>query len=301
MTKRTKRYLFYSALAFFLLLSYVIILYAQGYKYNLSEFQFFRTGTVALKVNTDAKVFLNDELQGGTSFFNNSYSIDGLLPGTYEIMVQRDGYSQWKKTAIVEEGFVTDYSNILILPEQGEDEQNLFDEVALLFKELEPVPTVKITPSPSPSKNQTVTKNSLKSPSPIPTSLMSPTPDISDEPFLLDNKSGILYRNSDDQMEEIAKGVKGFRLSQNSNKITWWSSNELWVIWLNDQNYQPFYKRGDTELITRLQIPIQNGTWFRGEDHIILELEQTDSKGRPYSIYRIFEIDKRGGVNVIEL
>ncbi|MBI2064568.1 MAG: hypothetical protein HYT62_00760 [Candidatus Yanofskybacteria bacterium] len=72
-------------------------------------------------------------------------------------------------------------------------------------------------------------------------------------------------------------------------------------MWLNDTSYQPFYKKGDKELITRFLIPIQNGTWFRGEDHIILELEQKDPKGRQYSIYRIIEIDKRGGINIVEL
>jgi hypothetical protein len=281
MTKKTKRALFYFAVAIFLFLSYAVILYAQGYKYSFSERKFQRTGAISLKVNTGAKVFLDDKLQGNTSFFNGSYSIDGLLPGKYQLSVQKENHAVWRKVLIVEEGLVTDTPNILLLPEEGEEEQKLFDEVGLLFKEVDPIATIAPTPLPR------------KSPS------LSPQPLT--EPFILDEKTGKLYHNLGENLEEIARDVRGFRLSENENKLAWWTDNELWVIWLNDQNYQPFYKRGEKELITRFLIPIQNGIWFRGEDHLVLELEQKDTKGRPYSIYRVVEIDKRGGVNIVEL
>lgn len=250
-TKRTKRILFYSAVAVFLLLSYVVILYAQGYKYRFSEGKFFRTGAISLKANTDAKVFLDDELKGGTSFFGNSFSIDRLLPGRYKVSVQKDDYSSWQKTVTVEEGLVVDFPQIILLPEEGEEERKLFDEVDLLFKELE----------------------------------LSPMSSKSIDPFPL----------------ELTGNIKGFRLSENENKLAWWTNNEIWVMWLNDTNYQPFYKNGNKELITRFSQTIQNGAWFRGEDHLVLELESSDSKNRPYSIYKVIEIDKRGGVNIMEL
>src|SRR3989344_3336271 len=251
MTRKTKKWLFYSAVAVFLLLSGIVILYAQGYKYSFSENKFLRTGAISLKVNRDAKIFLNDELQGNTSFFNSAYSIDRLLPEDYRLAVQEDGYSTWQKTATVEEGFVIDFPNVLILPEEGEEEQKLFEEVDLLFKEVE------------------LSKISSKSMEEIPT--------------------------------DIIKNSDGFRLSENENKLAWWKSNEFWVLWLTDQNYQPFHKKGDKELVTRFSTTIQNVIWFRGEDHLVLELERFDSKNRPYSIYQVIEIDKRGGVNIVEL
>lgn len=251
MTKKTKQWLFYSAVAIFLLLSCVVILYAQGYKYSFSENKFLRTGAISLKVNENAKIFINDELRGNTSFFNNTYSIDQLLPGKYRLNIQKDGYSTWQKTAVVEEGFVVDFPNILILPEEGGGEQKLFEEVDLLYKKVE------------------LSKISSKSMEQIPA--------------------------------DIIKDAKGFRLSENENKLSWWTSNELWILWLTDQNYQPFHKKGDKELVTRFSTTIQNTSWFRGEDHLLLELERFDSKNRPYSIYQVIEIDKRGGVNIIEL
>jgi|SRR3989338_9223921 len=269
MTKNTKRLFFYFTVLIFLILSYVIMLYAQGYKYSFSEGKFQRTGAIALKVNTGAKVFLDDEAQGDTSFFSSSYSIDRLLPGNYKLSIQKDGYSFWQKKVNVEEGLVVDFSKILILPEEGKEEQKLFNEVDVLFKELEQI-------------------NNISSP-----------PEIA--PFILDSKTNKLHQDNGQQLEEIAGNVKGFRLSENENKIAWWTANELWIMWLKDTSYQPFYKKGDKELITRFLISIQNGAWFRGEDHVVLELEQKDSHGRQYSIYRIIEIDKRGGINIVEL
>ena len=120
MTKRTKQVLFYSAIAAFLILSFVIILYAQGYKYSFSDNRFFKTGAIYLKVNTDADVYLDDKLLGNTSFFGNSYRIEGLLPQKYTIRVQEDDYSTWQKLVTVDEGFVSEFSKILLVFETEE-------------------------------------------------------------------------------------------------------------------------------------------------------------------------------------
>lgn len=281
MTKRTKRWLFYSAVAVFLLLSYVMLLYAQGYKYSFYESKFFRTGAISLKVNSDAKVFLNDKLEGETSFFNNTFSIDRLLPGNYTLQIQKDDYTIWTKTINVEEGLITDFPQIMILPDQGDEKEKLTLEIEKIFQELTPSPTS----TPKPTKN---TK---------PDSVT----DARSEPFFLNKKDKKLYQNIDDEQKEIASSVKGFRLSKNKNKLLWWTPSELWVMWFNDTNYQPFYKKDDKELITRFSVFIQNAAWFRDEDHIMLEFERFDTKNRPYSVYKMLEIDKRGGVNIVEL
>jgi len=282
MTKRGKRWLFYSAVAVFLLLSGLIILYAQGYKYSFSEGKFQRTGAISLKINVAAKVFLNDNLESDTSFFSNSASIDGVLPGIYKLSVQKDNYSSWQKSVAVEEGLVSDFSEILLLPKEGEEKQKLSEEILLLFEKLEPMATLEPTPTPKPKTSA------------------SPAPAIKD-PYVLDVKNKKLLSNAGQRLEEVADNVLGFQISDNKNKLTWWTANELWALWLNDQNYQPFHKKGDRELITRFSQTIQKGAWFRGEDHIILELEARDSRNRPYSVYKVIEIDKRGGVNIIEL
>jgi len=272
-TKRFKRALFYSAVVVFLILSYITILYAQGYKYSFSKNRFFRTGAVYIKTNTNADVYLNDKLLGNTSFLNNSYRIEGLLPGRYKIRVQKNDYSIWQKSVVIDEGFVSEFSQILLLPENKEGLEELKKEIALIF------------PSPSPT------------PISKPNSFPLPTPSV--EPFEI--KKGILLATGDKLIAEgeshqgqtkIAENVKGFALSKNKNKLVWWTANEIWVIWLSDTNYQPYHKKGDKELITRFSTQIKKAAWFRDEDHLIVD-SGTGS-------YKILEIDTRGGINIIE-
>lgn len=268
MTKTKKRLLFYSAVAVFLLLSYVVIVYAEGYKYSFTENRFVRTGAISLKANNTAQIYLDGHLEGTTSFFNDYFSINGLLPGTYELKIQKDNYSVWQKKISLEEGLVTDFSKIMILPISGPEKDKVLQEIQTLL-------TPTATPSPTPKPKL--------APKP------SPTPTIYDGPFVLQNKK--LFKNNDQELEKIADNVSGFVLSKYNNKLLWWTSNEVWVMWLNDTNYQPYKKNGDRSIIIRFPITIKSGAWFRDEDHIVV-----DSNG-----YKILEIDKRGELNIIKL
>jgi len=268
MTKRTKRLLFYSAVVIFALLSYVVILYAQGYKYSFSEAKFFRTGAISLKTNEEASVYMNGKFLNSTSFFGNSYAIRGLLPGQYTIRLQKDNFISWHKKVLIQEGLVSDYSKIFLLPESGEAKDKLKTEIKDLL-----YPAPKPTPKPSPTKSPT--------PSPV---------SISTEPFYL--KNGVLFRNMENsETERFAYLVIGFSLSPDGKKIAWWNSNELWVMWISDTDYQPYHKAGDKDLIIRFSVKIKNSAWFRDSDHIVV-----DSGG-----YKVVELDKRGGLNIIEI
>lgn len=280
MTKYTKRVLFYSAVVVFVLLSYVVILYAQGYKYSFSEGKFFRTGSIFVKSNEDSKVYLNDKFLNSTSFFGNSYTISGLLPGQYTVRLQKDNFSSWQKKISVEEGLVNDYSRILLVPKSGDGVVALKQEIIDIL-----YPTPKPTPTPSPS-----TKPTLKlKPSPSKSPILSPA-SVPTEPFYL--KNGVLFKNMDNgETERLAYLIIGFSISPDGKKISWWNEYELWIMWLSDVDYQPYHKAADTELITRFSIKIKNAAWFRDSDHIVV-----DSGG-----YKILEIDKRGGLNIVEV
>ena len=268
MTKTTKRWLFYSAVVIFALSSYVLILYAQGYKYSFSEAKFFRTGSIFVKMNEDAGVYLNNKFLDSTSFFGSSYTISGLLPGQYTVRLQRDNFSSWQKKISVEEGLVSDYSRILLLPISG-------DEAVVLKKEITDLlyPILKPTPKLNPSKTPT------PSPKPAPT-----------EPYFI--KTGVLFKTLDNgETERLAYSVIGFTVSPDSKKLSWWNDSELWVMWLSDADYQPYRKAGDKELIMKFSYKIKKADWFRDNDHIVV-----DSAG-----YKVTEIDKRGGLNIIEI
>ncbi len=278
MTKTTKRWLFYSAVVIFALSSYVLVLYAQGYKYSFSEAKFFRTGSIFVKMNKDAEVYLNNKFLNSTSFFGSSYTISGLLPGQYTVRLQRDNFSSWQKKISVEEGLVSDYSRILLLPTSG-------DEAVVLKKEITDLlyPTPKPTPTPSPSAKPTPKPSPSKTPTPSP----KPTPT---EPYFI--KTGVLFKTLDNvETERLAYSVIGFAISPDGKKLSWWNENELWVMWLSNADYQPYRKEGEKELITKFSSKIKKADWFRDGDHIVV-----DSAG-----YKITEIDKRGGLNIIEI
>jgi hypothetical protein len=276
MTKTTKRWLFYSAVVIFALLSYVVVLYAQGYKYSFSESKFFRTGSIFVKANEDAEVYIDNKFLNSTSFFGNSYTIGGLLPGQYTVRLQKDNFSSWQKRVLVEEGLVNDFSRIFILPESGEAKDRLKTEIKdLLYPISKPTPTLSVKPTPKSSSSKT------PAPSPVP---------VSKEPFYI--KNGVLFKNMENgETERFAYLVVGFALSSDGKKITWWNSNELWVMWLSDTDYQPYHKAGDKDVITRFSIKIKNAAWFRDSDHIVV-----DAGG-----YKVVEIDKRGGLNIVEI
>lgn len=270
MTKRTKRLLFYSAVMVFVFFSYVAILYAQGYKYSFQENKFLRTGAIYIKANTSARVYLDDKFVGDTSFFGSSFSIGGLLPGQYTLRLARDDYSTWQKKVTVQEGYLVEFPKILILPESEEGK-------GPLIKELEAL----LTPSPTLVPTQTP-KLGLKT-SPM------PSPKI-EGPFYIKNK--ILYQNNKPEPEEIAKNVVGFSVSEDESKITWWNTNnEVWIRWLEGSGHQPYQKKDDLELITRFSTRIKNIAWYEDDSHIVVE-----SLG-----YKIVEVDKRGGINIIKI
>lgn len=113
------------------------------------------------------------------------------------------------------------------------------------------------------------------------------------QPFVL--KKGVLSATSEesdeaqDEPEVIANNVRGFALSEDKNKLAWWTANEIWVMWLNDANYQPYYKSGEKKLITRYSIFIKNTAWFRDDDHLLVDT----------GYFNIIEIDTRGGINIV--
>lgn len=283
MSKRSRRILFFFAFLVFVAGSYVAIIYAQGYKYSFEEKRFLHTGAIQLKVNDDAKVFINDKLDGGTSFFTNSHTINGLLPSSYVLRLEREGFTPWQKTAVVEEGVITDFPRIIILPTSEVEVPKLLDEIALILQS----PAI-ITASPTPVPSATPKASPKPKPSGSPVASASTTP-LPDQPFILQNK--VLYINDNGTLKPYATNVTGYSISENQRKVLWWNDRDLWVGWLADQDYQPYQKAGDRELVTHFASIILKAGWFRGEDHIVI-----DANG-----YKIVELDQRGGQNIIRL
>src|SRR3989344_541939 len=92
------KYLFFRILlaAVFVLLLVSLILYARGYRLNVSEKTITPTGILVASSYPDgAKIFLNGELKAAT---NSNLT---LAPGIYSVKMSKDGYLPWEKTVTI--------------------------------------------------------------------------------------------------------------------------------------------------------------------------------------------------------
>ncbi|MBP9822048.1 MAG: hypothetical protein KBC81_01210 [Candidatus Pacebacteria bacterium] len=282
MTRTTRRVLFYCSIALFMAVSYIALVYAQGYQYSFSERKFVRSGALYVKANTSASVYLDGKLKDNTSLIGNSVSIGNLKPATYSISVEKNGWSSWQKKTTIVAGFVEDFNHVMLLPQTGQDKENVKKEIQDLLYPVVASASKTPTPTPSPTpKNKTKTK---PTPSPTPTPL--PTPDMT-KPYYMDK--GSLYVNvSDGPAIRLAGDVKAVP-SEDGQKLAWFTEGQLWVYWFTNTNYQPVHYAGDVALVAHFNHPIKAIQWFRDNDHIAL-----DAGG-----LKVIEIDTRPGLNII--
>jgi len=107
-----KRSPFLSIFGVFLLLilaSAAIVLYAQGYRLDLSKRVVKKTGMILVKsIPEGAKVYLDGKLITAT----NS-PISNLKLGNYHLKIEKEGYASWEKDVPVKEGLVTNLTALL--------------------------------------------------------------------------------------------------------------------------------------------------------------------------------------------
>ncbi len=114
MTRQGRRILFFWAVALFVLLSITVLIFAFGFRYDFKNNRLLKTGSLVIKSNLEAQIFINDKLEGQTSFLKGTFSKKQLLPGSYSVKVQKDKFTSWQKKVKVEEGLVSDFSHIIL-------------------------------------------------------------------------------------------------------------------------------------------------------------------------------------------
>lgn len=250
MKKRTRRILFWIAALSFVIITWVVIRYAQGYAYDFSAHMFVRTGAIAITANTDATFFVDEVAVGTTSFLGNHVGRDGLLPGEYAIRVARENYTTWRKNVTVEEGRLTDFPHVLLLPT---------DDASLLG--------LKREASESLRESKTLTPLGL-----------------GDGHYVLQGTNLLDTRTASASL--VAEQVLGFSLSKDEGRILWWTRNELWVLWLKNTDQQPYRAEGERQAITRFSVPILRAAWFRDLEYLVVDLGnqsyrivETDARG----------------------
>jgi len=102
----------FPVLVFLVFISWVTVMYSQGYRLNFNKKQVKVTQTGILSVRSipeGAKIYLNDQITTAT----NS-TISSLAPGSYKVSLKKEGFTEWKKTVIVYNDKVTDITALLI-------------------------------------------------------------------------------------------------------------------------------------------------------------------------------------------
>ncbi|MDP3934605.1 MAG: PEGA domain-containing protein [Candidatus Giovannonibacteria bacterium] len=118
LTKTKRRVLFYLAIIIFLLLLAPVILYSLGYGIG-SDFSIHKTGGIFIKASEAGAKVAIDKKNKNTSLLANSALIKNLLPGKYQVSVEKDGFWKWAKTLAVLPEMVAE-RNVLLVPKNAE-------------------------------------------------------------------------------------------------------------------------------------------------------------------------------------
>lgn len=115
--------------------------------------------------------------------------------------------------------------------------------------------------------------------------------------FLNSSNKLFKFNENDLEPETIASNVLGFEVSPDRKKLSYFTRNELWTIWLNDTTSQPLRKAGEKELITRYSHEIKNVKWYRNSEHLIVQVGgglvfvEIDGRGKKRNQYDITYFD----------
>jgi hypothetical protein len=269
MKKKTKRLIFYFSVLVFIVLSWLVVLFALGYKYDFVQNKFFKTGSLAIDLNTEADIYINDNLAGKTSFLGNSFSQSRLLPRTYNIRAQNNKYQSWDKLANVEAGFLTSFPNVVLLPKD-------FQEKTVASSSL----TGKLTVSFDINQKTALFTSKNRS-----------------ETITLQNGEIKIIKPTPTPVSTAKIPENSYILSPDNSKQAWLNDHEILVKWLKDSGNQPLKHAGDMELVTRFSQTVSDLQWYKDSEHLIVNVGLPGQGG----IIKFIEIDTRGGINIFDI
>ncbi len=115
--RRHRTVFFYLLLFIFLCVMPLLILYANGYRFQLFSEEPVLVLTGALYIATqvdDSQIFVDDKPVQNTRFFRRATYVQGLLPGIHQVHVQGEGLQTWVKNLPVYEQMVTEVAAFTI-------------------------------------------------------------------------------------------------------------------------------------------------------------------------------------------
>lgn len=123
LSQRARKGIFYLFTGIFLCVAPTVALYAAGYRFSLNSLEITRIGVLSVDtLPNDANVFFNNKLVATRL----PLKLSNIIPGTYNLRLEKEGYLPWGKDIVIEENKTTYIKNfsLFLLSEPEAIEKN---------------------------------------------------------------------------------------------------------------------------------------------------------------------------------
>lgn len=323
MARKSRIILIIALLSLFLVAAPAIVGYSLGYRIDFNPpsglIKITQTGGFYFKIwPKGALVLVDEKTAKRTDFFFGAAYLDNLLPKKYEVEIQKQNYHPWRKQLQIEAKQVTDAKNIILLPQNPEFsilsrnvEQFFFfpDQSKIILKEKEKDSwALKLLETQKNIKSHLVSSDAIST---------TGAAQLIDLKFSNDSEKIILQVNAGKEAEHFSLDISELpsalikeepplipenqrnyyiddreaKLSPDKRKLLYFSSSEVWVLFLEEDAGQPKKRAGERLLIARFSESIKNAFWL-GNHYLIFASGEK---------IKVAEIDDRQSLNIIDL
>lgn len=332
-SRQTRRLFFYILLLVFILIAPLLIALSYGYRLDFVTGEVARRGGIFVKSRTSGlSIFLNGDFVKETSFFSGGALLPEVPRGVYLLRIEKQGFQPWSKTVEVKPALVTELRRILLTPRPLASATSTRADLALAEKGDQPEENFAVDRKNNlVRKTATSTevlaanvysfsrvddntvffidKNGFLARLALPGNIVetiarpgfflqenvqaeflhSPLGELA----ILDGSGGVFVLNTSGAVTPLSGGVQDMSFDGRGEKILLVKEQEIEIVWLRANTYQPFQPAGTKEKILELDGKITAARWFYGDDaHIVIETKE--------GVF-FTELDGRGGRNTTEL
>lgn len=125
MTRKVRQYIFWCLVVVFSAVAPLVVLYARGYRFDMAKGRFVATGAIFIKsAPSGAAISVNGVRRGVTAgpiqdALTKPGLVTNVLPGEYDVRVEKTGYKPWVKKLVVRAREVTEARNLYLFPENN--------------------------------------------------------------------------------------------------------------------------------------------------------------------------------------
>ena len=109
--------------------------------------------------------------------------------------------------------------------------------------------------------------------------------------FLQEGKTIYLFDQEKKIFEKFSENINYIKISPDKRKLVYFSDSEIKILFLEEQNFQPRFNKGENMFLMRLSESINDIFWLNS-DYLILITS---------NVLKIVEIDNRDRVNIIDI